>query len=458
MTRRITEPHWSRSVGRVDDQGNVVISEHFANVMRALVKQLRLTDATAEAAAEAASEAAADAAAPADITIEGTNGVEVFGSAEAGFVIQGPFPPDEQRLTLIPGRDGVDGEDAWPIPGPQGPQGIPGLFVVGMDGADGEDGWRGPPGADGAAGAAGAAGSAGPPGMDGIDAEAWPFPDGGAAQLAAANVFSNENFFSSFAAAKRAIVARFGHATPTVDLIRGEMSDGTRCFSWQSDGGLIVDQRTGATFTKMLDVKYQGTTYGFVDTTGIGCNGDLSFQAVANAVSFAGNLTVSSSAANLVNYGTTKGAGTAVSRAEFNKKTTGIANATATDVLTITIPNAAHSGQLYIELCGSLGAGGAIGANEATATNCYSVTFTRTAGVNAVATLSAASGASACAVAGAATVTCTATLSAVSGAVGAANTFTIKATISRSGGASTNHTCLVYAKLMNSNATGITLS
>lgn len=152
------------------------------------------------------------------------------------------------------------------------------------------------------------------------------------------------------------------------------------------------------------------------------------------------------------------GSGQAVSRAELNKKVSSIADNTATDVLTVTIPNAAHSGQLYIELCGSLGAGGAVGANEATAVNCYTVAFTRTAGVNAVATISAASGAAACAVAGAATATCTGTLSAVTGAAGASNSFTVKATIARSGGSSANHTCLVYAKLMNANASGITIS
>lgn len=163
-------------------------------------------------------------------------------------------------------------------------------------------------------------------------------------------------------------------------------------------------------------------------------------------------------AANAVVWSGTGIAASTVSRTEMNKRVTGIANATGTAVLTITIPNAAHSAQLYIEVCGSLGAGGAIGANEASATNAYTITLARTAGVNAVAAISTAVGSSAAAVAGAATVTCTAALSAVSGAVGASNTFTVNVTISRSGGSSTNHTCLVYAKLMNANATGITIA
>lgn len=149
---------------------------------------------------------------------------------------------------------------------------------------------------------------------------------------------------------------------------------------------------------------------------------------------------------------------TTTSRTELNKTVAAIANAVATDVLTITIPNAAHSASLLVRVTCSLGAGGAIGANEATATNTYIIALTRTAGVNAAAAISATSGAAATAVAGAATVTGTAAMSAVVGAVGATNTFTVQATVSRSGGSSDNHTCLVYAQLMNANATGITIA
>jgi hypothetical protein len=166
-------------------------------------------------------------------------------------------------------------------------------------------------------------------------------------------------------------------------------------------------------------------------------------RAAANSLQFAGGGTA---------------AGAATGRTELNKSVTGIADAAATSALTITIPNAAHSASLLVRVTGSLGAGGTIGANEATATNTYLIALTRTAGVNATAAISAASGAAATAVAGAATVTCTAAMSAVSGAVGATNTFTVNVTITRSAGTSTNHTCLVYAQLMNANATGITIA
>lgn len=164
-------------------------------------------------------------------------------------------------------------------------------------------------------------------------------------------------------------------------------------------------------------------------------------------------------AANGIVYGNAAVAnGAATTRAELNKAVSAIANAVATDVLTVTIPNAAHSATLLVRVIGSLGAGGAIGANEATATNSYVIAITRTPGVATTAVASSAFGAAATAVAGAATVTATAAVTAMSGAVGAQQTFTVQVTISRSGGSSTNHTCLVYAELMNANVTGITIA
>jgi hypothetical protein len=155
--------------------------------------------------------------------------------------------------------------------------------------------------------------------------------------------------------------------------------------------------------------------------------------------------------------GGTSAAGAATARTELNKSVTGIANAVATDVLTVTIPNAAHSASLRTRITCSLGAGGAIGANEATATNTYMTVITRTAGVATVVAISSASDAAASAVAGAATVTATLANTAMTGAVGATQTFTQQATVSRSGGSSTNHTCLVHAQLMNANSTGVTI-
>ena len=180
---------------------------------------------------------------------------------------------------------------------------------------------------------------------------------------------------------------------------------------------------------------------GFATAASGSCD-TLLTRAAQNSVQFAGTTTVAS----------------ATGRTELNKAVSAIADAVATAVLTVTIPNGAHSASLLVRPTGSLGAGGAIGANEASAENTYLITITRVAGVAAVAAISAAFGAAAANVAGAATVTCVAALSAMSGAVGATNTFTVNVTITRSAGTSTNHTCLLYAQLMNANASGITIA
>jgi hypothetical protein len=140
------------------------------------------------------------------------------------------------------------------------------------------------------------------------------------------------------------------------------------------------------------------------------------------------------------------------------KSITAIADAVATATFTVTVPNAAHSAAIKVTLEGSLGAGGAIGANEATGTIAYDIAIARTAGVATVATFSTAYGSATSSVAGAATITITAAASAISGAVSATQTFTIDVTISRGSGSSTNHTCQVLAEVINANATGVTIT
>lgn len=142
----------------------------------------------------------------------------------------------------------------------------------------------------------------------------------------------------------------------------------------------------------------------------------------------------------------------------LTKAVAAIANGVATAVLTVTIPNAAHSASVLVRLNGSLGAGGAIGANEASGTVSYLIAIARTAGVNAVVTASAAFGSAMANVAGAATITVTAAASAIAGAVGADNTFTVNVTITRGSGASTNHTCVVLAEILNANAAGVSMA
>ena len=150
--------------------------------------------------------------------------------------------------------------------------------------------------------------------------------------------------------------------------------------------------------------------------------------------------------------------GAAGTATKIQKTVTGIADAVPTTVLTITIPNAAHSATIVLTEVGSLGAGGAIGANEASSSKSYCIVVTRTPGVNAVATVSLAFGSAAAAVAGATTCGASIAAAAVSGAVGATNTIDLQVTVARGGGASDNHTCLVLAEVLNANATGVTIA
>jgi hypothetical protein len=180
------------------------------------------------------------------------------------------------------------------------------------------------------------------------------------------------------------------------------------------------------------------------------------------AIGPAADTNIARVAANSLQFGagsSGNGAGATTSRTEINKTVTGITDAAATATFTVTIPNAAHTATIEFELTGIIGAGGAIGAHEAAATTSGKIIVTRTAGVNAVASaVSTAFGAVAANVAGATTVTVAAAVSAISGAVGAANTFTINVTITKAGGSSANHICLCYAKVMNANASGVTIA
>lgn len=200
-----------------------------------------------------------------------------------------------------------------------------------------------------------------------------------------------------------------------------------------------------------------GTNQMSIFATGERMASGFSLQWSATTDSTGGADTVISRAgANSVQFGAS--AATTTSRVETNKAVTAFSDAVAKTVLTVTIPNAAHNATLLVTVAGALGAGGAIGAGEAMATNTYMIGIVRTAGVATVATATAATNAVAVAVAGAATVTATAVVSAISGGVGVSQAFTVNVTITKSGGASDNHTAQIYARLLNANATGITIS
>lgn len=176
------------------------------------------------------------------------------------------------------------------------------------------------------------------------------------------------------------------------------------------------------------------------------------------SASFSNSLTTLKFLTNSTGDGQTVGAGNANSSAVYTTGISSIGNASAKDVLTVNVPNGAHSAMLKVTLLGALGAGGAVGAHEATGTISYDFSITRTAGVNAVVTASTAYGSATSSVSGGATITITAAASAVSGSSSATQTFTVQTTISRGSGSSTNHTCTVYARVVNQVGSGVTIS
>ena len=151
-------------------------------------------------------------------------------------------------------------------------------------------------------------------------------------------------------------------------------------------------------------------------------------------------------------------AASAASAYKIQKKITGIADNTFTDVFTVTIPNAAHAATIEVCLSGAKGAGDAEGACGSVSSTVYLISIQRTAGVTTTAAISAVSPTVATTIAAGNAVATTAQCSAMTGAVGAQQTFTIQVKIARAAGASTNHTCTAVAELINSNATGITIA
>jgi hypothetical protein len=151
--------------------------------------------------------------------------------------------------------------------------------------------------------------------------------------------------------------------------------------------------------------------------------------------------------------------GGAASVTTLIKSVTAIANNVATDVFTVTVPNAAHGAAIEVLLLASLGAGGAIGAFQESRVAIGTIVLARTAGVNAVATAVALTNAGDAKVAGSdAAGTLAYGVSSISGAVGAVNTFTIQVTIVNGAGSSTNHTLVAQVALVNSQGSGVTIA
>jgi hypothetical protein len=134
---------------------------------------------------------------------------------------------------------------------------------------------------------------------------------------------------------------------------------------------------------------------------------------------------------------------------------TGIANNVATAVYTVTVPNGNHNAGLFLEIVAHLGAG--TDASESTRVARGAIAIARQTGVATVAAAATLESATIATVATGGTLTLAYGVSAMTGAVGATQTFTVTLTLVVTG-TITNHTALVSATLLNSSAGGITIA
>lgn len=139
---------------------------------------------------------------------------------------------------------------------------------------------------------------------------------------------------------------------------------------------------------------------------------------------------------------------------ELIKKVTGIADAVATDVITVTVPNANHAAGIKVTL---LSSNGSTDAFESSRIAEGFVVLARTTGVATVAAAATLEMAAIATVSAGATHTLAYGVSSIAGAAGATQTFTIQVTINDSGNVGSNQV-VVVASVINAEATGVTIA
>ena len=111
-----------------------------------------------------------------------------------------------------------------------------------------------------------------------------------------------DTMFSASATTQKALVIQ-AKATPTAAPFVVQQSDGTPWFSVASDGNVIIDQRTAATFANALDVKYQGTTQASI----AGAGGSAGVWTARVGFNGGGGFFTTDASGNVVGLGTITG-------------------------------------------------------------------------------------------------------------------------------------------------------
>jgi len=148
--------------------------------------------------------------------------------------------------------------------------------------------------------------------------------------------------------------------------------------------------------------------------------------------------------------------GTASSIYEYKGKKTAIADNSATAVFTVTVPNVDTAAVIEVDLLASIGGGSDNWESSRYAKG--AVVIARTTGANAVPAVATLTLAQIATVSGGQTITLAYGVSAVSGAVGATNTFTVTVTIVRAGGTANTHQCMWVARVINAETSGISIA
>ena len=133
----------------------------------------------------------------------------------------------------------------------------------------------------------------------------------------------------------------------------------------------------------------------------------------------------------------------------------GIADNTATAVITVTVPNKNVSAGIFLELVGALGTG--TDTFESTRIATGAIAIARQAGANVVPAAATLGHAQIATVSGGGTLTLAYAVSAVTGGVAAVNTFTITVTLAKTG-TITDLQCMVRARLLDAEGAGVAMA
>lgn len=133
----------------------------------------------------------------------------------------------------------------------------------------------------------------------------------------------------------------------------------------------------------------------------------------------------------------------------------GIANNTATDMITVTVPNGNHNAAIFLDIMAHLGTG--TDASESTRVATGAIAICRQTGAATVAVASTLAQTAIATASGGGTLTLAYDVSSISGAVGATQTFTIRVTLVVTG-TITDHVAVIFARSLNSAASGITMA